>query len=304
MRETAECPRPAITRSRSLQLFLLGLTCSVLPVHAQSVAGVPLHRKHAAPQRAGRRALAGPADGVAMYHNGATLLCSDCHTVHFSESHGFSGGAVSTTAVPDGDWLTASGPNNYLLKASSSTRLCLSCHDGQTFAPDVVESDTYGVAQRPAGFFGQPDVPNFKGHNLASASLGTPGDSNLCNRCHFLHGGGTMATAQVQCIDCHNPHGNASYRNLWWASAPGSEPPILASIRAGSTGKNRYDAVNVAYPAPSLADGTWREVTNMCIDCHHAFFLRTSLISGRRLEASLRTTGTRARTRNGAASIR
>lgn len=227
---------------------------------------VPLHRKSAATQRGGRRALAGPADGAATYHNGATLLCSDCHTVHFSESHGFSGGAVSATAVPDGDWLPASGPNNYLLKASSSTRLCLSCHDGQTFAPDVVDTDTYGVAQRPAGFFGNPDVPNFKGHNLASTSLGGPND--LCNRCHFV---GTMATAQVQCIDCHNPHGNASYRSLWWPSAPGSEPPILASIRAGSTGKARYEAANVAYPAP-LSGGAWAEVTNMCIDCHHKFF--------------------------------
>ncbi|MGE5716568.1 MAG: cytochrome c3 family protein [Acidobacteriota bacterium] len=271
MPENTGAPRPGPFRSPLVVVIALVVTPFVAPVlSAQGGGGTPLHRNIRTPsQGTGRRALVSPMDGTAMYHNGATLLCSDCHSAHFGESHGFDGGAVSTTtAVADGDWLPASGPNGYLLKASSSTKLCLSCHDGQTFAPDVVETDTYGLTQRAAGFFGNTDVLNFRGHNLASASLGRPGDSSLCDRCHFV---GTMATAQVQCIDCHNPHGNASYRNLWWASAPGAEPPILASIKTGSTGKLRYEAANVAYPAPPAGDG-WVEVTNMCVDCHHTFF--------------------------------
>ena len=268
MLERTGAPRSGMSKSHVAIATVILIAGAFAPtLFAQSVAGIPLHRKRAAPPVAGRRALAGPADGFAMYHNGATLLCSDCHSTHFSESHGFNGGAVSTTAALDGNWLPATGPNAYLLKASSSTLLCLSCHDGQTFAPDVVGTDTNSLTQRSAGFFGNMDVPNFRGHNLASASLGKPGSSDLCNRCHF---GGTMATARVQCIDCHNPHGNASFRNLWWASDPGGEPPILASIRAGMTGLQRYEAANVAYPAPT--GGGWVEVTNMCIDCHHTFF--------------------------------
>lgn len=262
-------PRPGpIPSPLILVLGALLAALAATDAFAQSaVAGTRLHRETRG-HGGGRRALMGPADGLATYHNGPTLYCSDCHAAHGSETHGFDGGPVSTTGDLDGDWLPSGAPNGYMLKGTSSTRLCLSCHDGQTFAPDVVETDTWGLTQRAAGFFGATDVSNHKGHNLASAPLGKPGSSDLCNRCHFV---GTMATAQVQCIDCHNPHGNASYRNLWWASAPGSEPPILASIRAGSTGKARYEAANVAYPAPPAGD-TWREITNMCIDCHHTFF--------------------------------
>ena len=236
---------------------------------AQSVAGIPVHRRQslrAVKDRATVTA-ATPADGNAAYHFGATLLCSDCHSVHFSQSHGFTGGAVAQTGTPGGDWLTSSGPNSYLLKGPSPTELCLSCHDGQTFAPDVVDVDTYGVGERSAGFFAAVEMPNYKGHKISRAPGGKAGSSELCNRCHF---GGTFGNASVQCTDCHNPHGNGYYRNLWWASDPGNEPPILASIRGGMTGKARYETANVGYPAPTGWD--WAEVTNMCIDCHHTFF--------------------------------
>ncbi len=248
-------------------LVLAGL--AVGWAEAQSVAGIPVHRKqYLKTDRDRSTPTAGmPVDGNAAYHFGATLVCSDCHSVHFSQSHGFAGGTVSTTAVLGGDWLSSAGPNSYLLKASSPTELCLSCHDGQSFAPDVVDTDSYGVAERSAGFFGTLEMPNYKGHKISRDPGGKPGSSELCERCHFV---GSFGTASVQCIDCHNPHGNGYYRNLWWASDPGSEPPILASIRGGVAGRARYEGTNVGYPAPS--GETWVEVTNMCIDCHHTFF--------------------------------
>ena len=266
-------PKRFFRRRKLALLLVLTFVLAAPPLRsadAPSILGQPVHRR---PGSSGvgirpTAALAGPTDGVAMYHVGGNLLCSDCHSVHFSESHGFSGGTVSTTGVPDGDWLGATGPNKYLLKAPSPTELCLACHDGQTFAPDVVTTDSYGVSQRPAGYFDGLESPNYKGHKISRDPNSGLGSSDLCSRCHFA---GSMATAAVQCVDCHNPHGNASYRNLWWASAPGSEPPILASIRSGATGKARYEAANVAYPAPS-GSSSWAEVTNMCIDCHHTFF--------------------------------
>lgn len=244
-----------------------------------AILGTQLHKKpaltKAGPKGAGPLGAAPlgagamPSDGNAIYHVGNTLLCYDCHTIHFSQSHGYAGGTVAPAGALNGDWLPPGGPNAYLLKGATSTDLCLACHDGRTFAPDVVGADSYGVTQRAAGFFGDVDVANFKGHNLSRNPGGKPGSSDLCMRCHF---GGSMATASVQCIDCHAHHGNGYYRNLQWASWPGAEPPILASIVSGATGPARYEAGNVGYPAPAPGDTSWREVTNICIDCHHTFF--------------------------------
>jgi hypothetical protein len=33
----------------------------------------------------------------------------------------------------------------------------------------------------------------------------------------------------------------------------------------------KYQRANVTYGAPAAGDDTWREIINMCIDCHHAF---------------------------------
>ena len=251
----------------------------ILPLAALAAASVaaqqispttPLHLP--GPPGGGSDAPAGIAGDLYAYHVGATLLCSDCHSIHFSQQHGFDGSAVATTGAPDGNWLGTVGPNNYLLKAASSTELCLACHDGKTFAPDVITNDANGLVLRAAGFFEDVGVHSFRGHDLSVDPDGGGGGgghfSPLCSRCHF---GGSMATAKVQCIDCHAPHGNLSHRNLQWASDPGGEPPLVAYQRPGDFGLARYEADNVAYGAPA-GGGAWREVTNMCIDCHHTFF--------------------------------
>jgi len=258
--------RPSAVRKLVPVLLLAAFAASA--VGAQKIApGTKVHL----PGPSGGEAPAGVAGDPYAYHVGASLLCSDCHTMHFSQQHGFDGGVVATTGAPDGNWLGTVGPNNYLLKAATSTELCLACHDGKTFAPDVITTDVNGLAQRAAGFFEDVGVHNFRGHDLSldpDAGSGGGGFSPLCLRCHF---GGDMATATVQCIDCHAPHGNLSYRNLQWASDPGGEPPLVAYERPGDLGLSRYEADNVAYGAPA-SGGAWREVTNMCIDCHHAFF--------------------------------
>lgn len=193
---------------------------------------------------------AAPPSIPTPYHTATTLVCSDCHTMHASQQHGYSGSGSPELFTP----------TERLLRRTSSVQLCLSCHDGQSGVPDVLTTDTNSLADRAAGFFAaNPDTATYQGHNLGQ----NPGD--LCIRCHM---GGEFSTAQVTCIDCHNPHGNGGYRNLQWASVPGdpSQPKIIAFTDA--TDINKYDQSHVGYSAPS-GDNTWREVTNICQDCHH-----------------------------------
>lgn len=84
-------------------------------------------------------ALATAAPAVAGdYHHDSTLLCSQCHVMHFSQQHGYN---------PDGTGpftgLGSAGPYEYLLR-DEVNNLCLSCHDQSGFAPDVLGSANGG----------------------------------------------------------------------------------------------------------------------------------------------------------------
>lgn len=180
--------------------------------------------------------------------------------MHYSESHDLAG-----NTAPIGIGL-GTAPAGKLLRRSTALDLCLACHDGRAAVPDVVGPDSNGLAERAAGFFRTAETSNFRGHTLQRNPDAAGGD--LCSRCHFV---GSMGTAGVTCIDCHAKHGNGNYRNLQWASWPGGEPAIVALTNPASSGMLRYERANIAYPAPSGSE--YREVTNMCIDCHHSFFM-------------------------------
>ncbi|MCL5102895.1 MAG: hypothetical protein M1133_02105 [Armatimonadetes bacterium] len=232
-------------------LFLLVIVLTSVFV-SQAIALDRIHK-----QAAIRSTAPGPAGasegGYVPYHNGATLICSDCHVMHASAQHDYAGAGAAYV----GD------PNPRLLKAGDSVDLCLACHDGRQGIPDVLGPDTNGLTERSAGFFEAVDAPNFKGHNLGK---GLSGSSGLCERCHF---GGEFATAKVTCVDCHNPHGNGNARNLQWASWPGGEPPFGLIVNPSATGMAKYERANVAYG--TMNSDTLREVSNMCLDCHHVF---------------------------------
>lgn len=209
------------------------------------------------------------------YHKGANLLCSDCHIMHASK---------------DGTDYGTGGPTNpagfgRLLKGGSVNALCLTCHDGDVEAPDVVGSGTAGspgdtLAQsytspfkNSAGYF-QKDyltVASGVGHNLGGANVTA------------VQGGWAPGRA-MECTDCHDAHGTTNYRNLM--SLVGDDVtnrPVLGGtsgtqdvyLREAITIPTtqalttiHYDTTAVAFNTTNTNGVANNPIANWCVGCH------------------------------------
>jgi hypothetical protein len=154
------------------------------------------------------------------WHTGQSNLCADCHTMHNSMAHTWTGTGAVTVGTPsaDGNWVGPVGPGgNYLLKAQDPNELCLECHDGKAFAPDVLGANSAGGAtNRSAGYLNNTgNGAAHNGHTLGA--IGTaPGGTFVTDPTHGL-----------ECINCHTQHGRAGiYRNLGPRS--GAKTPTYA----------------------------------------------------------------------------
>lgn len=122
----------------------------------------PIHRGGDGSAIRASGALAAQATGV--YHDGATLYCSDCHTMHASARHNVAGGNGAEGNISSFPWSTS--PAAFLLKFEDSVDPCLSCHDGVAMIPDVVGVDANGLSERSAGHFDAVGVADPRGHTL------------------------------------------------------------------------------------------------------------------------------------------
>lgn len=136
------------------------------------------------------------------FHTGVTLVCSDCHVAHYSQSHGYTpGGSIGA--------LGAGGPHEDLLR-DEEVKLCLSCHNNVAWAPDVFGANGGAPGLRQAGglnaaaghgLTNDAGYDEINGHTLystatppgAGASAYVPGAEGLiCTNCHAQHGSATQ----------------------------------------------------------------------------------------------------------------
>lgn len=178
-------------------------------------------------------------------------VCSECHTAHFSQH-----GRPPAGAEPG-------GPFEKLLLFSSPTKLCLNCHDGSDVdAPDVLApvSTAYAPDEFSAGGFFQYSggMASANGHDLGVFPAEVPFSG--------------MAPTALTCTTCHDPHGNANYRNLRSRPGAGAGTSVTHNNPAlptddvfeqvhpdGSNPAEAYRLSNVSYRS---AMSRW------CAECH------------------------------------
>lgn len=220
------------------------------------------------------------------YHTRDTLRCSDCHVMHFSQSHGY--------ASPGGGFtpLVGLGPNRHLLR-SQVNDLCLSCHDGSSAATDVlgmVNSGSQPGIVRLGGYLNRFGVvgATSTGHTLDS--LETAPDSSPTWSPQMENGPGRGLT----CINCHDPHGavgtghptGSQYRNL--RVNPGTGSARFVTYNQATPGVNvfardvfvrqalAYDESRVDWNEP---DDQRSAIARWCGGCH-------SQVHGNQLDGS------------------
>jgi len=199
------------------------------------------------------------------YHTGASLVCSDCHIMHASQQHGYNADGTGNYASYDAT------PHEGLLR-NSPNELCLTCHDGQSWAPDVLYTNTNSDV-RAAGALNMPGFGlDPTGHTLGSTATAP---------------GGTFANPDgLECVDCHqqhgfNPSGGNPYRNLTYS--PGGAyayPGIIVDYAVGTndltkdvyevvdSGTQHYSWDNVFFNEP---DPTGSAYAEFCKGCHTEF---------------------------------
>ncbi len=177
------------------------------------------------------------------FHNGASLVCSDCHVMHYSQSHGYNAdGSGFFTPLGGG------GPYHYLLR-NEINELCLTCHDGSSFAPDVYGANSNSYVRQAGALNKVGDGNEARGHTLNGTGT-APGSNPAWNNADGL-----------ECANCHFPHGSSSFRNL--AGNPGNYSTLGRSYAMVTYATGTQDLTKDVFQtaaAPMAVHYAWNNV--------------------------------------------
>lgn len=210
------------------------------------------------------------------HHKGTSLVCSDCHVMHYSQSHGYNADGTGLFTP-----LGTAGPYHFLLRNDPNS-LCLTCHDNSSIAPDVLGSNSGKGASdiRQAGFLnrlglvGQPAT----GHTLDSLNV-APGSSPSWKP-EDANGTGNG----LSCMNCHHQHGATSgvtggnaYRNLrtnpGLATAPAGY--VTYALATNNLTKDVYERAARSYDESQVdfnePNNTQSAMGKFCGGCHTNF---------------------------------
>lgn len=217
-----------------------------------------------------------------------TIACSQCHTMHGTQA-----GASMIYAGGGGP-----GTQAKLLRASTVLSLCLYCHDGDNAglnAPDIKAAPAAGQTYVPsAGRFSDRSYDNYP--NMHDVGLGAPAPPGYV-------GTWTNVTdkfgATLNCIYCHDNHGNNNYRNLRYDPGNPANDNATNGVRVtyavdqitpfadpndagkdvnywgdnASVAPNRFSRNNVRFRrAPLDADSPKQGIAAWCGKCHVQFY--------------------------------
>ena len=177
------------------------------------------------------------------------------------------GGFSASTDSCAGCHRTHSAITNQLLTAIEPG-LCLACHDGSGANTNVVDGTYLGAGLRGGGFF----------NALMDVALDTSAAPSAITSSHTMNGSlGTMwgsgainsgagSSYFMVCSECHNPHGEGTYRMLRPiptdsdATAPVTIPDQTPKVYTVSSPNNRY--IGESYGSLSGTISAW------CSQCH------------------------------------
>jgi hypothetical protein len=194
------------------------------------------------------------------YHRNAQLICSDCHTMHASQSHDYVGTGGTTYPGMANSPIGGAKPYERLLR-NTEAQICLGCHNGNPGAPDVIAANTgqNPAVVRQAGALNcdgvactnDAEYSDTMGHTIGSTSTPPGGVKAGVNFDPALG---------LSCMNCHSAHGSDYYRNLRIRFLSGQTPNpnwslITYAIGANDTTKDVFEAISTkgdaAHYAPS-----------------------------------------------------
>jgi hypothetical protein len=141
------------------------------------------------------------------YHYNANMNCSDCHSMHASAHDNQNGGTAitapnTTPGTAINPYYPAGNPANGNPKLLKSDDVCATCHDGKSWAPDVIGANS-NAYQRSAG--GTVDGAGIIGGHKIGSTVPAPGaKTDVIN----------YSYTELECQTCHSPHGGTAFRNL------------------------------------------------------------------------------------------